>query len=251
MTTVKKIWLLLTLFSPQFATPAAAVMIQETCATEVAEHKVPKSKLEIAIRLNQRSPFATSFKNYLREESAQRRFADQIERDALILAYTKKPSTRAFQSNDDTIVKYDLDTRQLLIVIGDKIVFYDRIEADNEDWFNGLRKAKLRNNVQLENVQPFDRLGLLTHFDAHGKQFNAADAYEYERRAIEFAESNTPRSLTIEVEDRGRKRWVKMDFHTREMVVVAQDTHQVISYYIRERHPFHYFLRGVIIYPNR
>lgn len=251
MTTVRKVWLLLTLFASSFTAPAAAVVIADNCATEVAENKVPKTKLDIKLRLNQRSAFSSSFKNYLHQESPQRRYADQVERDALILAYSVKPSIRAFQSNDHTIVKYDLETRQLLVAIDDKIVFYDRIPEEDGDLFNALRKAKLRANLTLENVQPFESRNLLVHFDKHGKEFNAADSYEYERRAIDFAESNTPRSLTLEVEDRHGKRWVKMDFQTREIAIVSQDTHEVISYYVRERHPFHYFLRGVIFYQNR
>lgn len=251
MTTVKKIWLLLTLFAPGLTAPAAAVTFTTDCPTEVVEGNVPKTKNAFALKLNQRSPFATSFKKYLHEESPQRRYADQIERDALILAYSIKPSIRAFQSNDQTIVKYDTDTRQLVIVIEDKIIFYDRVPTEDGDVFNALRKAKLRAQVAIDDVQPFSRLGLINHFANHGSEFDAADSSEYERRAIDFAENSTPRSMILEVEDRGRMRWVKMDFQTREIAIVAQDTHQMISFYVRERHPFHYFLRSVIKQQNR
>lgn len=248
MKNATKIWLLLTLVAPQLATSATApITTEETCAHEVVDHKVPKAKLGLVVVLD-REHFAPTYKKYLHEESRQRRFANQIERAALLLAYSDKPSHRAFQSNDHTIVKYDLETRELIVVAYRQIIFYERIEDGDGDWFNGLRKAKLRANVRLENAQPFDPLGLVTHFANHGVQFNAADEFEYERRAIEFAESNTKHSLTLECEDRlGRPRWVKIDFATREIVVVAQDSRQVISYYVREHHPFHYFLGRVKI----
>lgn len=211
------------------------------CATSIASQhslRIPASV----------SPFAKSYLHWLENESRNRRFKDQWKARALEFAKEQNRAHRIYRMGKRSFIKCDPTEQELLVVVNGQVLFYDVIDTAEygveniEELFEALAKANLRGGEAIPSAAPFNPYNLRSHYRDHGHEFGAMSEEEYEALAIQFAEKPAQEGLIMDVSFEGNLRTLKIDFETGEMAVYAAPDQAVITFFIRDRHAFRYFL---------
>jgi hypothetical protein len=201
----------------------------------------------IAFQDSRYSP-SRSFEKWLREESNRKRFADYWLGRAIEFAENESPALLSHQTNRVTTLKFSPMTNEILILVGNKIIFYEELHQNSfadvspREFYDRLCQSNLRGQTALPSAKPFHPFSRSRHFVDHGEAVAAENEVEYEEAAIHFATHAYEEGLMMDVVVPNKTRTVKIDLTTGEFGAYSMRDNSAITYFVRERHHTWYFL---------